>query len=90
MTAYEDEVRRKAERMARARRERHSAWVVLSRAGTMGWQFALLLVGCTLAGYGLSRWIGHDGPTLAGIALGLVLSLWQAWRTLQSVWEEEA
>lgn len=87
--SYEEEVRRKAERMARARREPRSAWVVLSRAGTLGWQFALLLVGCTLAGYGIARWQGDDRPTLIGIAMGVGLACWQAYRTLQGVWEDE-
>lgn len=86
---YVEAVRKKAERMARARRDRRSVWVVLSQAGTLGWQFVLILLGCTLGGYALGHLLHHKGPALAGILIGLVLALWQAWRSLSSVWEDE-
>lgn len=85
---YVDAVRRKAERMARARRERRSVWAVLSRAGSLGWQVALPLVGCTLGGHALARWLDHDGPALAGILIGLALGLWQGGRSLRAGLEE--
>jgi len=87
--AYAEAVRKKAERMARARRQPKPVWVVLAQAGTLGWQFVLVLVGCTLAGRGLAILADHDGPTLAGILIGLVLAVWQATRTLRNSLEEE-
>ncbi|MCB9676110.1 MAG: AtpZ/AtpI family protein [Alphaproteobacteria bacterium] len=86
---YLKAVREKAERMARARRDKRSVWVVLGQAGTLGWQFVLVLVGCTLAGRGLAMLIDHDGPTLVGIVLGLVLGVWTAARSLRAFWEDE-
>lgn len=86
---YVEAVTRKAERMARARRENRAVWVVLAQAGTLGWQFVLVLVGFTLAGRGLAILAGHDGPTLVGIVLGLALALWQSARTLRDSLEED-
>ena len=48
-----------------------------------------MLVGGTLAGRGLAILADHDGPTLAGILIGLVLAVWQATRTLRNSLEEE-
>ncbi|MCB9762071.1 MAG: AtpZ/AtpI family protein [Alphaproteobacteria bacterium] len=81
---YVEAVRQKAARMARARKERRSVWVVLGQAGTVGWQFALPLVACTLAGHALSRALHHRGPALAGVLVGLALGLWQAGRSLMA------
>jgi predicted F0F1-ATPase subunit len=81
---YEEAVRTKAERMARARKESRSVWIVLAQAGTIGWQFALPLVGCTLAGHALGRVVDHDGPALAGLLIGLALGLWQAGRSVKA------
>jgi hypothetical protein len=84
---YVHAVRAKSRRMARARSDTRSVWVVLAQAGTVGWQFVLILVGCTLAGHAVGRLLDHDGPTLAGILVGLALALWQGARSLRSGWE---
>jgi len=84
---YVDAVRAKSQRMVRARSDTRSVWVVLSQAGTLGWQFVLILVGCTLGGHAVGRLMQHDGPTLAGILVGLALALWQAARSLRAGWE---
>ncbi|MCB9691163.1 MAG: AtpZ/AtpI family protein [Alphaproteobacteria bacterium] len=86
---YVETVRRKAERMARARQDRTSVWVVLARAGSLAWQFVLLLVGCTLLGRLVGRALASDVPTLVGLATGLALGLWQASRTLRQSLEDE-
>ncbi len=79
---YADEVRRKAERLARARRDRRSVWVALGHAGTFGWQLALPLLAGALLGRALAEATGAPGVTLAGIAIGLILGLWAAGRGL--------
>ena len=77
-------VRSKADRMARARHDKRSVWVVLSHAGAIGWQFVLPFVGFTLAGHGIGRLAGSKVPTLLGILVGLVVGLWLAGRSLRS------
>lgn len=85
---YVEAVRSKADRMARARKETRSVWAVFGQAGTLGWQFVLLLVGFTLLGHAIGRVMNHDGPTLAGILIGLALGVWQASRSLRAGWDE--
>lgn len=77
-------VRAKADRMARARRDKRSVWVVLAHAGAIGWQFILPFVGFTLIGHGISQIVDSKVPTLLGILVGLLLGLWLAGRSLRS------
>jgi predicted F0F1-ATPase subunit len=80
---YVEAVRRKAERMERARRERRSLWTTLYQAGALGWVFVLPVV----LGAGLGRLIaqhtGRPAATLVGLGLGLLMGGWSAWRNIQ-------
>lgn len=68
------EVRRKAERMARARRAGASFWAQLAHVGVLGWMFAIPVV----AGAFLGHWIAHRtgsrgagiGVIVGGVAVG--------------------
>ncbi|MCA9494326.1 MAG: AtpZ/AtpI family protein [Myxococcales bacterium] len=80
---YLEEVRRKAERMSRARGQQRHFWTALIRAGAIGWQLALPLVAGAVGGHALSRAIGQKWPALTGLLLGLVFGIWQAGVAIQ-------
>lgn len=84
-----DEVRRKAARMRRARQEQTSIWLVLGRAGAVGWQLALPLAGGALGGHALARATGVRAFAIAGLLLGLVVGGWGAWRAIRSSLPED-
>lgn len=87
---YPQEVRRKAERMARGRRTRSSPWLALAHAGALGWVLILPAVLGVALGRLLERATGRGGLTvlllLVGLALGAALVARQVRRALQ---EEE-
>jgi len=70
---YAREVRRKAERMARARRQHGMGWEQLAHVGSLGFLFVLPVL---LGAFG-GRWLerAHEVPKagLVGVAMGLLL-----------------
>ena len=64
---YDETVRRKAERMARARRRRTAFWRQIAHVGALGWTFVLPVLGGALVARTIEqRW---DRPGLALLAL---------------------
>lgn len=86
---YLHEVKRKAARIARARRQGRSIWVVLGRAGSFGWQLVLPLVAGVLGGRAIARVTGREEATLIGLGLGLVFGIWAAGHGLFSSLSED-
>lgn len=85
---FVEEVRRKAARMARARRDQRGIWATLARAGSVGWQLALPLVAGAVGGRALALWTGVGALALVGLALGLAGGLWGAWRAISASTED--
>lgn len=79
--AFGDTVRRKADRRARAQRERrHGVWFGLGMFGLVGWAVAVP----TLIGIAAGAWLDArfpDGPswTLTGLLAGVALGSLNAW-----------
>jgi ATP synthase protein I len=79
--AFGTEVRRKADRRARARRERrHGVWFGLGMFGLVGWAVAVP----TLIGIALGAWLDELAPagpswTLTGLVIGVALGCLNAW-----------
>mgnify|MGYP000988011568 CR=1 FL=1 len=77
-----DEVRRRADRDERARREGEPTLMrQLAAVGVLGW----IVVVPLLAGVALGRWLDHRWQggitfTAALLLLGLVIGCWSAWR----------
>ena len=78
----EDEVRRKAERMRAARRQRRVFWSQVLQVGGLGWLVAVPAAGGGLGGQALGRWLGRPWIGIAGVVGGLVLGAWLAWRSV--------
>jgi ATP synthase protein I len=80
---YSREVRRKSERLRRARRHRTSAWRTLATVGTLGWMLALPIVAGGMIGQALSRTTGRPLLALAMILLGVGIGCYTTWRYIR-------
>lgn len=85
---YPREVRRKAERMARARRSHNSMWRYLAHVGVLGWMFILPVVLGAAGGRLLARWTGIRLLALAGLLAGLGTGAYVAWRQVRQSLED--
>lgn len=85
---YVDEVKAKAERMAKARRDKGSFWSTLALAGSVGWQLALPLAVGAVGGHALARRFDDVRLALAGLLLGLVAGLLGGGRALRDAMKE--
>lgn len=83
---FRTSVKRKADRMAAARRRGDSFWTALVHVGALGWVFVLPVVAGAVAGRSLARAVGQPAlavaPLALGIALGAYLVWWQLRRTV--------
>lgn len=86
--SYTDEVRRKAERMARARKSRDSMWRYLAHVGVLGWMFILPVVLGAAGGHLLARWTGIRFLAIAGLLVGLATGTYVAWRQVRHSLED--
>ena len=86
--SYTDEVRRKAERMARARKNRDSMWRYLAHVGVLGWMFILPVVLGAAGGHVLARWTGMRFLAVMGLLLGLGTGAYVAWRQVHQSLED--
>lgn len=75
-------VRRKAERIERARRSR-PAWRHLATIGVLGWMFVLPLLLFAYLGHFVTQRTGELWPAVAGVGLGLAAGAYLAWRQLR-------
>lgn len=80
---YREEVRAKADRMARAQRERQPVWSALAQAGTIGWQLALPIVAGAAIGHTIQMHTGDLRYAIGGLLLGLAVGGWGAYRAIQ-------
>lgn len=78
-----EEVRTKARRMARARRQPFRLWRSLAHAGVLGWMFVLPLVAFALLGRWAATATGIRALSLLGLLVGLVTGAAGAWRAIQ-------
>ena len=81
-------VRHKAERMARARRERRNFWRTLSHVGVLGWLFVLPLVVGVAVGRYLADTTGYGIYVLVGLVVGLLVGGYVAWKAVQAALAE--
>lgn len=74
-------VGRKAERMLRARRERHlGLWYGLGMFGLVGWSVVIpTLIGIAIGAWIDRSWPGRASWTITGLFLGVVLGCLNAW-----------
>lgn len=84
-----DAVRRKAERIARGRRERRSAWQNLAHVGTLGWVLVIPLVLGIFVGRLAAIATGTRAPTLVGLFVGLAAGAYAVWRQLRRSLRDE-
>lgn len=70
-TDYAAEVRRKAERLQRARKKRATLFHHLLQVGALGWILILPLLGGVAIGHLVARLSGFWAATLLGLLLGL-------------------
>ncbi len=80
---FTSEVRRKVERMARARRNRASAWRYLAQVGVLGWTFVLPVVLGAAGGRLLARSTGVRAFAVVGLLAGLATGVYAAWRQVR-------
>lgn len=77
------EVRRKAERMARARRSGQSFWSQLVHVGVLGWMFAIpVVIGAFLAHW-IARRTGMRGVAIGVIVAGVVVGCYVVYRQVK-------
>jgi ATP synthase protein I len=82
---FEQQIQTKSQRKAQARREGdRSLWDGLGLFGMVGWS----VMGPTLIGIALGRWIDHRWPspyswTLMLLFVGIALGCWSAWYWVQ-------
>lgn len=74
MADLPETIRRKAERMRRARSRSPSLWRSILHVGSLGWLFVIPIVLGAVLGHLLGRWTGLASlavaPMLAGLAAG--------------------
>jgi predicted F0F1-ATPase subunit len=80
---YPDAVRRRAERMRRARRRQTLAWRSLAQVGALGFMFVLPLLLLTALGRWLEHHEGWPGAGVGGVLLGLLVGGLLAWREIR-------
>lgn len=83
-----DQVRRKAERMARARRSHDSMWRYLAHVGVLGWMFILPVVLGAAGGRFLARWSGQRWLAVVGLLVGLAAGSLVVWREVRHSLED--
>jgi ATP synthase protein I len=83
--AFGETVRRKADRRARARRERrHGVWFGLGMFGLVGWAVAVpTLIGIAIGAWLDGRFPGGPSWTLTGLVVGVALGALNAWLWVQ-------
>lgn len=85
---YANSVKRKAERMARARRHPHSIFKYLLHVGVLSWMFVLPVVLSAFVGRQLAQWLGVPALALALLGVGLATGVGLVWRQLRSSLED--
>ena len=85
---YTSEVRRKAQRMARARRSKDPMWRYLAHVGVLGWMFILPVVLGAAGGHLLARWTGIRWLAVVGLLAGLATGSYVTWRQVRGSLEE--
>lgn len=82
-------VRQRAERLKRGRRKRFG-WRQLAQVGVLAWIFLLPTLGGAALGRLVARLGGIAWAPIAGLALGLLVGIYGAWRQLRwSLRDEE-
>jgi hypothetical protein len=76
-------VRRKVERMRRARETRLPLWRHLAHVGVLGWLFILPALGAMLLGRTAERLTAVPGLTVAGLIAGLALGAFLVARSVR-------
>lgn len=85
---YANEVRKKAQRMARARRSHDPMWRYLAHVGVLGWMFILPVVLGAAGGRLLARWTGMRWLAVVGLLAGLGTGAYVAWRQVRRSLED--
>lgn len=75
-------VRRKVDRLRRARGRRPSLFRALAHVGVLGWQVVLPLIALTALGHSADVMLGTRSLALSGLVFGLVLGGYLGWRSL--------
>lgn len=83
------QVRRKAERMRRARKPSPSVLRYLAQVGALGWLFILPVVGIAALGRWLGRTLGQPSLALLGVFVGLAVGAVLFWRSVQRSLRED-
>lgn len=81
-------VRRKVDRLRRARGQKHSLFRALAHVGVLGWLMILPLVGFTALGHALDVMFAMRSLALSGVLLGLVIGGYLVWRSVDRELEE--
>lgn len=83
-----DVVRRKAERMQRARRSTVPLWRHLAQVGALGWLFVLPVLLLAWLGRLLAHTTGVRLLAVAGLLAGTVLGAYLVWRSVRRSLED--
>lgn len=86
---YADAVRRKAERMARARRRPLLGWRYLSSVGVLSWLFIVPVVLGVFAGRLVARSWHAPAATLIGLGAGLAAGSYLAFRHVKAALRDD-
>ncbi|MCA9627645.1 MAG: AtpZ/AtpI family protein, partial [Myxococcales bacterium] len=78
-----DTVRRKAARMASARRERQRFWQSLAHVGVLGWVFVIPVILFAFVGRLLARLSGQPALAVGLILLGVGVGAYGVWHQLR-------
>lgn len=80
---YVREVREKARRLARARRQEGSLWRHVAHVGSLGFVFVLPLVAGAALGRLVAQRTGQSGFAVALLLVGLVVGAFASWRLIR-------
>lgn len=75
-------VRRKVDRLRRARGQKHTLFRALAHVGVLGWLMILPLVALTALGHALDVMFATRWLALSGVLLGLVIGGYLVWRSV--------
>lgn len=82
-------IRKKAERMDKARKTPWSPWRSFADAGAVGWVFILPVIGFSVLGHFLTRGTGRPLLGAASVIVGVIFGGYLVWRQVRRTLDEE-